>query len=139
MAGIIDLLVNFAPNLAGLVVAVFVSYVAFRQMNKIATNALHGQADTNLKMIASITDLSNTNVKVSDTLCVISKTLIDHSASDALVFSEIKEALNIDRTILDQRTGLFVQIVGTQNKIVENLSRQNEILAKLEDRTRELR
>lgn len=70
---------SVAPEYTGFVIAIYLMW-------KITSNALHGQADTNLKIVA-------TQEQMVSTLATVSTELRNHSESDARVFQEIVNSL----------------------------------------------
>ena len=88
-----DLLFTLAPNWAGFLLAVFVGFYAFKTMNKIAHNALHGIADSNLKIEATQTQIGVALTAIGVTLTTISQSIKEHSEMDAKIFDSINNNL----------------------------------------------
>ena len=86
MIDIVGLLTNLGPNFAGLIVAVWIGYFAFKRMDRIANNALHGVADSNQK-------IALTQSEIVTTLKDISTSIKEHSESDIRVFEQIRSNL----------------------------------------------
>ena len=128
---LLNLITTLGPQWAGYLIAIGCVLYVLRIINKMSTNALHGVADTNNKIMESQNQLVMT-------LQDISSELKEHSFSDAKIFDQIRLSLVNENVMLIQAASAAATSSATAlNAVSNNLLKQGEILVRLDERTRD--